>query len=104
MTLADVVSSIESAFPIFSFGDRHIVERLSTFSFDEEGMARRWDWYDRLSRNVLEFLGQRFPEVGQRDRSIIGDLQMNQIREKIARDESEYAYYCSIVSRYPSQM
>ena len=63
-------------------------------------MKRRWDWYDRLLKNVLEFLDQRYPELGQRGCSIICDLQMSRIREKITRVDNEFVYYRSIVLRY----
>ncbi len=101
LTLADIVSSIDSAFPIFSFGERYIDDALN-FPFDQEGMRRRWDWYDRLSKNVLEFLGQRYPELGQRGCSIICDLQMSRIREKIMQAESEFDCYREILLRYTS--
>jgi hypothetical protein len=110
LTLTDILSSIDSAFPIFSFGEGYIDEALNKFSFDQEGMKRRRDWYDRLSKNVLEFLDERFPELGQRGCSIICDLQLSLIREKITRVEDEFDYYRSLeakcqemVLRYTSQ-
>ncbi len=84
-------TDVVNAFTIFSFGEDYIVETLNRFSFDQEGMKRRWDWYDRLSKNVLEFLGQRHPELGQLGCSIICDLHMSRIRETITEAESEYA-------------
>ncbi len=101
LTLTEVLRSIDSAFPIFSFGEGYIDEALN-FPFHQEGMQRRWDWYDRLSKNVMEFLGQRYPELGQRGCSIVCDLQMRRIREKITRAESEFCCYREIVLSYTS--
>lgn len=98
MALINILNSIESAFPIFSYGERHIDEVLNKFSFDQDGMKGRWDLYDRLSNNILEFLDQRFPGLGSRECSIICDLQMSQICEKVTRIESEYDCYCSIAA------
>lgn len=101
MTLIDILNSIVSAFPIFSFGERHIDKVLNNwFSFDQEGMKGRWDLYGRLLKNVLEFLDQRFPRLGQCERSAICDLQMNRISEKITRIEEEYALYHSVEARH----
>lgn len=92
MFLTEILNSIVSAFPIFSFGQRHIEEtfNFNRSSFDQEGIKRQWDLHDRLSKNVLEFLGQRFPGLGQCERSAICDLQMSRISEKITRIEEEY--------------
>src|SRR5579863_6637177 len=95
MNLSDVVRSIENEFLIFSFGENYIDETLDKFPFDQEGMQRLWDWYDHLSQRVLEFLDQRFLELGQRGCSAICHLQLSQIREKITAIQSEFDCYTS---------
>jgi hypothetical protein len=56
--------------------------------------------FDRLSGKVLEFLRNRFPTLGERGRAACCDLQMSQLREKIARIERKYECYRSITARY----
>jgi hypothetical protein len=73
------------AFPLFSYGERHIDEFLDQYSFDQEGVRRRWEMFHQLSENILEFLGVEFPTLGERGRSICWKLQLSQIRAKITR-------------------
>jgi len=88
MFLTEIVSSIDRAFPVFSSGERHIDETLNRFPFDQGGMKQRWDWYNRLSKNVFEFLKQEFPRLGQQNCSIICRFQMSRLREKITKIET----------------
>ena len=90
----DVVNAI----PFFSHGEGHIDEKITSIRFDQEGMKRMWDWYHRLSKNVMDFLAQI--GLGERDSSIICDLHMSSILEKITRIQNEHDYYCSMVARY----
>lgn len=98
--LTDVLDSINSAFPIFSDGERQIDEFLEQYPFDRDGVRQQWEMFDRLSRNVMEFLRDRFPALGELNRSICCDLQMCQLREKIERNEREHECYFSIVNRH----
>jgi hypothetical protein len=98
--LTDVLGSINSAFPLFSYGERHIDEFLERYPFERDGVTQQWEMFDRLSRNVMEFLRDRFPALGKRNHSICCELQMCQLREKIERNEREYECYRSIMARY----
>jgi hypothetical protein len=97
--LADVLEDINGAFPLFSYGERHINEFLEKYSFDRDGIKQQWEMFDYLSSNVMEFLSDRFPTLGERSRSICCDLQMCQFREKIERNVRKYECYRSIVER-----
>jgi len=97
--IADVLQSINGAFPIFSYGERHIDEFLGIYAFSADGVAQQWEMFDRLSKNVLDFLRARFPLLGDRNRAICCELQMVQLREKITRIENEYGCYSSIIER-----
>jgi len=96
--LKDVLKDINGAFPIFMYGERHIDEFLERYPFDQDGVTQQWEMFDRLSRNVMEFLRVRFPTLGDRNRSLCRDLQMCHLREKIERNEREYECYRSIVA------
>lgn len=98
--IADILSSINSAFPLFSYGERHIDEFLEKYSFDEIGITRQWEMFDLLSNNVAAFLRSRFPTLGEPNRSICRELQMCRLREKIEAKERAYAGYRSIVAQY----
>jgi hypothetical protein len=98
--MTDILSSIISAFPLFSFGERHINEFLEEYSFDEVGITQQWEMFDRLSNNVAEFLRSRFPTLGECNSSICCELQMCQLREKIEANERTFACYLSIMARY----
>jgi hypothetical protein len=87
MTLDDIVNRIDSAFPIFAFGDRHADEELEGFPRDEEGTKQRWDWYHRLSENVLDFLTKTFPNQRQEWYRAVCDYRMFTIEEKIMQIE-----------------
>jgi hypothetical protein len=100
VSLTDVLDSINSAFPIFSYGERHLDEFLDKYSFDQGGIVQRWEMFDRLSSNVMEFLRERFPTLGELNRSICCELQMSQLQDKITQTERSYECYCSIVARY----
>lgn len=98
--LTDFLDSINSSFPLFSYGERHIDEFLETYSFDGDGIAQQWEMFDRLSNNVMEFLRCRFPELGERNHSICRELQMCLLQEKIERTERTHDCYRSIMARY----
>jgi hypothetical protein len=87
MTLDDIVSTIDSAFPIFALGGRHVDEELENFPRDQEGAKRRWDLYRRLSVNVLQFLTRAFPNQRQEWYRAVCDYRMFTIEEKIKRIE-----------------
>jgi hypothetical protein len=97
--ITDVLDSINDAFPVFSYGERHIDEILERYSFNQDGLTQQWEMFDLLSRNVMEFLRDRFPALGERNRSICCERQMCQLREKIERNERECECYNSIVTR-----
>jgi hypothetical protein len=99
--LTDVLESINRAFPLFSYGERRIDEFLDQYSFDQGGTTQRLEMFDRLSNNIMEFLRCRFPALGERNHSICCELQMCQLRDKIAQTERTYECYCSINARYP---
>jgi hypothetical protein len=102
-----IFKAINGAFPIFMFGERHIDEFIETFSideggakwFDEDGIKRLWEMFDLVSGNVLDFLRDRFPALGERERAACCTLQMSQLKDKITRIESTYRCYCSIMAR-----
>ncbi len=98
--LTDVLESINGAFPLFSSGERHIDEYLGQFSFEKDGITQRWEMFDLLSRNVMEFLRNRYPALGELNCSICCELQMDQLRDKIERNERAYECYLSIVARH----
>ena len=98
--LTDVLAEINSAFSLFSYGERHIDEFLERYPFDRDGVTQQWEMFDRLSRNVMEFLRERFPALGELNHSICCELQMCQLREKIERNEREYECYHSIMAQY----
>jgi len=99
--LTDVLEDINGAFPLFSYGERHIDEFLDeNYSFDGDGVKRLWEMYGRLSGNVLEFLRHRFPTLGERSRTACCELQMSQLREKIMRIERGYECYRAIMALY----
>ncbi len=87
MTLDEIVNRIDGAFPIFAFGDRHADEELERFPRSQAGTKERWDWYRRLSENVLEFLTKAFPNQRQEWCRAICDYRMFTIEEKIRRIE-----------------
>jgi hypothetical protein len=93
-------TAIVNAFPIFSYGDGYIEERISSFPFDQEGMKRMWDWCECLSKNVMDFLRER--GIGENDCSIICDLHMDSIWEKVDHTQCAYDHYCSLVAKYTS--
>ncbi|HUD12413.1 MAG TPA: hypothetical protein VMQ56_02065 [Terracidiphilus sp.] len=102
-----IFKAINGAFPIFMFGESHLHEFLETFSideggekwFDEDGIKRLWEMFDRLSENVLDFLRDRFPALGERDRAACCTLMMSQLKDKITRIERRYQCYRSIMER-----
>jgi len=97
--LTDVLEDINGAFPIFSYGERHVDEFLEkNYSSEEGGVNRLWEIFDRLFGNVLEFLRGRFPALGERERAACCELQMSQLREKITRIERRYECYRSILA------
>jgi hypothetical protein len=98
--LTDVLESINRAFQIFSYGERHIDEFLERYSFDRDGITRQWEMFDSLSRNIMEFLRDKYPALGEHNHSICCELQMCQLREKIERNEREYECYRSILARH----
>lgn len=100
--LTEVLDDINSAFPLFSYGERHIEEFLDQYSFDEDGIVQRWEMFDRLSNNIMEFLSSRFPTLGERNNSICCELQMSHLREKIEGIERTHECYRSIMARYTS--
>lgn len=87
MTLDDIVNRIDSAFPIFALGERHVEEELEHFPRDQEGTGQRWDWYRRLSENVLEFLTKAFPNQPQEWYRVVCDYRMFTIKGRIMRIE-----------------
>jgi hypothetical protein len=100
MTLTDCLEQINSAFPVFSFGEGYLDEKLDQLSFDEEGIRRRWQMHDLLAKNLIEFLNERFPTLGHRCCLIVCDLQMSRIRERISATEAEFSLYRSLTQRY----
>jgi hypothetical protein len=82
---------IENEFPAFSSDEGYI----ETFSFDHEGMERRWMIFDLLSKNVWEFL-KEFPELGPCERWIICDEQMSKLRAEITRIQTKFDCYCEL--------
>jgi hypothetical protein len=98
--ITDVLDTINGAFPLFSYSERHIDEFLENYSFDQSGITQRWEMFDRLSKNVTEFLRSRFPALGERNLSICCELQMCQLRDKIERVERTYDCYRSIIMRH----
>jgi hypothetical protein len=98
--LTEVLDSIHGAFPLFSYGERHIDEFLEKYSFDEDGIVQRWEMFDRLSNHIIEFLRGRFPTLGERNHSICCELQLSPLREKIESIERTYECYRSIMARY----
>jgi len=98
--LTDVLDSINGAFPLFSYGERHMDEFLEKYSFDQGGITQQWEMVDGLSNNVMEFLRSRFPALSERNHSICCELQMCQLRDKIGRIERTYDCYRSIMARY----
>lgn len=97
--LTDVLDSINGAFPLFFYGERHIDEFLERYSFDQDGITQQWEMFDFLSRNVIEFLRGRFPALGELNHSICCELQMCQLREKIERNERKFECYLSIMAQ-----
>lgn len=95
--IADILTGINGAFPIFSFGERHIDEFLEKYPFDEDGIKLQWEMFDRLSRNVSDLLRMRFPALGETGRAICCEIQMSQLRDKIARAENMHSCYASIL-------
>ncbi|MGP8251389.1 MAG: hypothetical protein ACLQHF_05095 [Terracidiphilus sp.] len=102
VSFAGVLSSMRKAFPLFSYGERHIDEFLGTYSFDRDGVRQQWEMFGRLSRNVLEFLQTDWPSLSERERLIFCRLQMAPLWEKIKRIENTYECYGSIVARHSS--
>lgn len=98
--LTEVLDSINGAFPLFSYGERHIDEFLEKYSFDEDGIVQRWEMFDRLSNHIMEFLRSRFPTLGERNHSICCELQISPLREKIESIQRTYECYRSIMARY----
>jgi hypothetical protein len=98
--LTEVLDSINGAFPLFSYGERHIDEFLENYSFDEDGIVQRWEMFDLLSNHIMEFLRGRFPTLGERSHSICCELQISPLREKIEGIERTYECYRSIMARY----
>ena len=96
----DVLENINGAFLLFSRGERHIDEFLENYSFNEDGVKALWEMFDRLSVNVLKFLRDRFPTLSEQARAACCELQMSQLREKIARIERAHECYRSIMARY----
>ena len=99
MLITEVLDGINGAFPIFSYGERHTDEFLERYAFDRDGIAQRWEMFDRLSRDVMDFLRKRFPTLGERNYSVCRDLQMCSLREKIERIQREYECYESLINR-----
>jgi len=95
--IADILTSINGAFPIFSFGERHIDEFLEKYPFNEDGIKSQWETFDRLSRNVSDFLRMRFPALGETGRAICCELQMSHLRDKVVRAENSHSCYTSIL-------
>jgi hypothetical protein len=99
MTLDNIVNRIDSAFPIFAFCDRHVDAELENFPRDQEGTKQRWDWYRRLSENVLEFLTRAFPNQRQEWYQAVCDYRMFTIKEKIMHIEK-----CNELELYLSRL
>lgn len=100
MDLSGYLEHINNAFPVFSFGEGFVDERLDRFSLDDEGIRQRWRWHDNLAKNILEFLNERFPDLGARGCLVVCDVQMSRIREKIRATEGEFSLYRSILQKY----
>jgi hypothetical protein len=94
MKLLDYVGKINNAINILSDSHAaHLWATLDGMSFDEGGMQRRRDWYNDQYEKVMEFLVGACQELQQRDRLVICDLRMAEIREHIARTEAEFSCY-----------
>jgi hypothetical protein len=99
--MTEVFERINGAFPLFSYGERYAEEFLDRYSFDREGVRQRWEVFDRLWRNVQEFLRTEFPGLREIDRMSLCELQMYLLRDKIERIEREYECYRSIIEQHP---
>jgi hypothetical protein len=104
LTFADIENSLKNEFTAFPGDEGQLDAALDKFPFDQEGMCLRWDWCKHLWKEMLGFLDNRFPKLGLRSCSVICDLYMSPIWEKIARRESEYACYREIVDRLTSEL
>lgn len=96
-TLPDIMNSIGNAFPIFSGGQKHIDEFFDRYPHDQNGIRQRWEVYDSLSKNVFEFLRERFPYLRNGAHAALCDLQMCSIKDTIERTERWYRCCQSIV-------
>ena len=103
ISLTEVFERINSAFPFFSRGERHVEEFLERYSFDSEGMKQRWEMFCRLWGNVEEFLKSEFPGMREIDCKSICELRMNLLRDKIERIEREFECYRSILEQHSIQ-
>jgi hypothetical protein len=95
-----VFESIQREFEIFAYGERHVIEFLDGYPSDADGIRRRREMFEQLSRNVLAFLRTRFPHESERSCEIYRDLQMDPLRERIERMESAYRCYCSLLKQH----
>jgi hypothetical protein len=99
MDLLDYVAKINNAIPMLSDSySAHLWATLDGMSFDAEGMQVRRVWYNDQHEKIMEFLAWDCPELAQRDRLIVCDLRMSEIRERIIRKEAEFRCYCEIES------
>jgi hypothetical protein len=96
----DVLSSIRGAFNIFAFGEAHMIGFLERYPSDRDGIEQQWEMFDRLSKNIMEFLRVRWAALGERNHRICCEYQMGQLREKIKRNEGEYEHYRSIMAQF----
>ena len=101
--IADVVNSINNAFPIFSHGEGYIEEFFNKCPVSDDEVRQQREELDRLSKNVFEFVRRRFPALGERDRSRACGLRLNPIRKKIRQVAKGYECYRSIAVRREAQ-
>jgi hypothetical protein len=101
MTLHGYVGKINNAIPMLSESyAAYLWATLDGMSFDAKGMQERRNWYKDQHEKVMEFLERDSPELRQRDREIVCDFRMSEIREHIMRTEAEFACYRGILDQW----
>jgi len=81
------MNKINKAFPVFSYGDAHrnSVLGLDSIWINKNQIKGIEDSFNRLRRNLLEFLNTEFPRNGRVWCETVCDLKMQPIRERIGR-------------------
>jgi hypothetical protein len=97
--LDDMLTSINTAFPILSFGQKDLDHRLNRFSSSPYEVGERWDYYNKLSMNVLNFLRQEFPSLDKNAHLAICELALYSIQENFERIDDEHEWYQSLLKR-----